>query len=114
MLDRIALMANYCWLPTDDRKLASWVGGIKPGKDGTEPTCYCKKKWPNWADPGNAAYKAMVVELLGKARTWGKDMKTPDLQIGYENLLSLNAEHTGDCVEAALAGAFAGSRFFPE
>ena len=52
----------------------------------------------------------MVVELLGKARTWGKDMKTPDLQIGYENLLSLNAEHTGDCVEAALAGAFAGSR----
>ena len=100
MLDRIALMANYCWLPTDDRKLASWVGGTRPGKDGREPICYDKIKWPNWADPGNAAYKAMVDELIGRARECRKDMTTPTLKLGYENLLLLNEERTGDCAIA--------------
>ncbi len=114
MLDRIALMAN-CWqLPTDIRKLASWVGGVRPGKDGAEPRPYDKNEFPHWADPGNKAYKAMVDELLAMALRSGKDMRSAVLSGGYETLLGLGAEKTGDCVEAALAGAFAASRFIPE
>ena len=113
MLDRIALMANFNELPTDYRKLASWVGGIRPGKDGTEPKCY-SKEWKFWADPGSKAYKAMVDELLGKARKSGKDLKTAVLVDGYDNLTVMGTRCTGNCVEAALAGAFAASRFFPE
>ena len=114
VLDRIALMAN-CWqLPTDIRKLASWVGGVRPGKDGAEPRPYDKNKFPHWADPGNKAYKAMVDELLSVALMHGKDMSSSVVSEGYKTLLCLGLEKTGDCVEAALAGAFAASRFIPE
>ena len=113
VLDRIALMANHEQLPKVLRKFASQVGGISPGKNGSQPQCYDKKKWPEWADPGNTAYKAMVAELLKDARNSGKSFDTALLQTGYNNLLVMGAETTGDCVEAALGGAFAASRFFP-
>ena len=114
MLDRIALMAN-CWqLPTDIRKLASWVGGIRPGKDGAEPRPYDKNKFPHWADPGNKAYKTMVDELLQLGLTHGKDTTSSVVSEGYKTLPYLGEVKTGDCVEAALAGAFAASRFIPE
>ena len=113
VLDRIALMANFNRLPDDLRKLASWVGGIRPGEDGTDPQPY-SQDWPDWADAGNEAYKAMVDELLGTARNSDKDLTTAVLLHGYDNLESMGAECTGECVEAALAGAFAASRFFPE
>ena len=110
MLDRIALMANYEAVPTDLRKLASHVGGVKPGQDGSDPPCYCRKEWPNWADPGNAAYKAMVNELFEEARAAGKPLNS---HVGYGNLARMAAVATGDCVEAALGAAFAANRSFP-
>ena len=113
VLDRIALMANYEQLPTDLRKLASHVGGIPPGKDGLGPPPYCKTDWPNWADPGNAVYKAMVDELMASARQSGKSLQHRLVATGYNNLAGMKASTTGDCVEAALGGAFAASRFFP-
>ena len=82
MLDRIALMANWEKLPTDLRKLASHVGGIRPGTDGSDPQCYDKTQWPDWADPGNQAYKAMVDELLGEARSSGKPLATGPWPLG--------------------------------
>ena len=87
VLDRIALMANHEKLPKVLRKFASQVGGISPGKNGSLPQCYDKTKWPEWADPGNAAYKAMVDELLKDARNSGKSFATAVLQTGYNNCL---------------------------
>ena len=113
MLDRIALMADHDKLPIDLRKLASHVGGISPGKDGSEPKAYDKDDFRDWADPGNDAYKAMVDELLGEARSSGKPLATGPLATGYNYLAKVAKEKTGDCVEAALGGAFAASRFFP-
>ena len=113
MLDRIALMADYNKLPIDLRKLASHVGGVRPGKDGSLPKAYDKQDFVDWADPGNAAYKAMVDELRGEARRRGMPLSTGPLATGYNYLAQVGREKTGDCVEAALAGAFAASRFFP-
>ena len=115
MLDRIVLMADHDKLPIDLRKLASHVGGISPGKDGSEPKAYDQNHFRNWADPGNDAYKAMVDELLGEARRSGKAvaLATGPLATGYAYLTTVAKGKVGDCVEAALAGAFAASRFFP-
>ena len=92
------------------RKAASQVGGIPPGPNGTEPKCW-SPEFLLWADAGNTPMGTMVRWLMTEAQRRGINMLDPNLKPGFDNLKVMGNEKLGDCVECALAGAFAGNRF---
>ena len=99
-LFRLALIADHNKIPTTIRKQASHCGGVKP-----HDWVKAFPDTPHCADPGNEAYEAHVDQLLRTCREEVLRHAEDETIQRIVDLQTLNREHKGDVVEAALAAA---------
>ena len=99
-LFRLALIADHNKIPPAIRKQASHCGGVKP-----HDWVPAFPDTPHCADPGNEAYEAHVDQLLRTCREEVMPHADDETIQRIVDLQTLNREHKGDVVEAALAAA---------
>ena len=97
---RLALIEDHSKIPPTVRKQASHCGGVKP-----HDWVRAFPDTPLCADPGNEAYEVYVNQLLCTCRREVLGHADDETTKRIVDLQTLNREHKGDVVEAALAAA---------